>query len=161
MPDLSQYRPNVGLALFSNQGRVFVGRRLGSSGSFQWQMPQGGVDEGESILEAALRELYEEVGLSLKHVRLLEIMEDWQPYEFPSDVKERLGGPYIGQKQKWCAFQFLGTDGDIELDLHEPEFDAWRWVKLFETPKMVVPFKQGVYRKMVRRFAKWTTLNRV
>lgn len=155
MTDLSQYRPNVGLALFSKQGRVFVGRRVGSSGPYQWQMPQGGVDEGEDILEAALRELNEEVGVSRKQVQVLEILEDWQPYMFPPEVKARLGGPYIGQKQRWCAFRFLGTDGDIKLDLHEPEFDAWRWVNLNETPSMVVPFKQNVYREMAEKFGKW------
>ena len=155
MRDLLQYRPNVGLALFSTQGRVFVGRRLGSSGQYQWQMPQGGVDEGEEIIEAALRELNEEVGISHRDVQLLEIMEDWQLYEFPPDVKERLGGPFIGQKQKWCAFQFLGTEGDIRLDLHEPEFDAWCWVKLRDTPSMVVPFKRNVYIAMAKKFEVW------
>lgn len=156
MTDLSQYRPNVGLALFSKQGRVFVGRRVGSSGPYQWQMPQGGVDEGEDILEAALRELNEEVGVSRKQVQVLEILEDWRHYMFPPEVKARLGGPYIGQKQKWCAFRFLGTDRDIKLDLHDPEFDAWRWVKLSETPSMVVPFKQNVYLGVAQKFGKWT-----
>lgn len=156
MTDLSKYRPNVGLALFSEQGRVFVGRRLNSIGPHQWQMPQGGIDEGENVLDAAWRELEEEVGVPPKKAKVLEVLIDWLPYEFPPEVKKRLGGPYIGQKQRWCAFRFLGTDRDIRLDLHEPEFDAWRWARLNETPEMVVPFKRKVYLEMVQKFDRWT-----
>lgn len=151
----SVYRPNVGLALFSRAGHVFLGRRINSRGAFQWQMPQGGIDEGESPEEGALRELEEEVGVSAKLVSVLEETEDWIYYDFPPDLKKRLPGPYIGQRQKWFALRFTGSDSDVRLDLHKPEFDAWRWAGLGETPALVIPFKRPVYTEVAERFARW------
>ena len=98
--DPERYRPNVGLALFSKAGHVFVGRRINGRGAFQWQMPQGGVDKGESTRDGALRELEEEIGVPEKLVDVLEETEDWLYYDFPPDLKKRLPGPYIG-----CAVQ--------------------------------------------------------
>ncbi len=152
-PDL--YRPNVGLSLFSKAGYVFLGRRINSRGAFQWQMPQGGVDAGECPREAALRELEEEIGVSAKLVTILEETDDWIYYDFPPDLKKRISGPYVGQRQKWFALRFNGSDSDIRLDLHTPEFDAWRWAPLEETPPLVIPFKRPVYTQIVTRFARW------
>ena len=149
------YRPNVGLAVFSKAGHVFVGRRINSRGAFQWQMPQGGIDAGESSEEAALRELEEEIGISHKLVKVLEETEDWIYYDFPPDLKKRLGGPYIGQRQKWFALRFTGSDGDVRLDLHTPEFDAWRWAELGELPGLIIPFKRPSYEAVATRFAQW------
>jgi putative (di)nucleoside polyphosphate hydrolase len=151
-----RYRPNVGLALFSKAGHVFVGRRINGRGAYQWQMPQGGLDAGETPLQGALRELEEEIGVAAKLVEVLEETEDWLRYDFPPDLKKRLVGPYIGQKQKWFAFRFKGSDSDVRLDKHTPEFDAWRWARLEETPDLVVPFKRDVYVEVTRRFEKWT-----
>lgn len=150
------YRPNVGLAVFSKAGHVFLGRRINSRGAFQWQMPQGGIDAGESPEQAALRELEEEIGVSAKLVTVLEETSDWIYYDFPPDLKKRLGGPYIGQRQKWFALRFTGSDGDVRLDLHTPEFDAWRWAKLEETPDMIIPFKRPSYEAVATLFAPWT-----
>ena len=154
--DPSRFRPNVGLALFSKAGHVFVGRRVNGRGPFQWQMPQGGIDAGETPGVAALRELEEEVGVSAKLVSVLDETEDWLHYEFPPDVKRRLPGPYLGQRQKWFAFRFLGSDSDIRLDRHTPEFDAWRWARLDETPNLIVPFKRAVYTQVAERFQLWS-----
>jgi len=150
------YRPNVGLALFSKAGHVFLGRRINSRGAFQWQMPQGGIDKGETPQEAAMRELEEEIGVSAKLTSILEETEDWIYYDFPPDLKRRLPGPYVGQRQKWFALRFNGSDSDVRLDLHTPEFDAWRWADLRQTPPMVIPFKRPVYVEVVKRFEKWT-----
>jgi putative (di)nucleoside polyphosphate hydrolase len=151
------YRPNVGLAVFSKAGHVFVGRRINSRGAFQWQMPQGGIDAGESAEAAALRELEEEIGVSPKLVKVLEETEDWIYYDFPPDLKKRLGGPYIGQRQKWFALRFTGSDGDVRLDLHTPEFDAWRWAKLDELPGLIIPFKRPSYVEVAARFSQWAS----
>ncbi|MEM5515759.1 RNA pyrophosphohydrolase [Henriciella sp. AS95] len=153
--DPKLYRPNVGLALFSDAGHIFVGRRINGRGAFQWQMPQGGIDENEDPTHAALRELEEEIGVTEKLVDVLEETTDWLTYEFPAEVKRRLPGPYIGQRQKWFALRFKGSDSDIRLDKHTPEFDAWRWARLSELPGLIVPFKRPVYTEVSRRFARW------
>lgn len=154
--DPGRYRPNVGLALFSKAGHVFVGRRINGRGAFQWQMPQGGIDKGESPCNSALRELEEEIGVPEKLVDVLEETQDWLYYDFPPDLKKRLPGPYIGQRQKWFAFRFKGSDSDVRLDRHTPEFDAWRWALLEDTPALVVPFKRLVYCDVARQFERWT-----
>nr|WP_084420709.1 RNA pyrophosphohydrolase [Henriciella litoralis] len=154
--DPKLYRPNVGLALFSSAGHVFLGRRINGRGAFQWQMPQGGIDEGETPADAALRELEEEVGVSGKLVDVMEETSDWLHYDFPADVKRRMPGPYIGQRQKWFALRFKGSDSDIRLDRHTPEFDAWRWARLEEAPGVIVPFKRPIYEEVSVRFRKFT-----
>ena len=151
--DPARYRPNVGVALFSDQGHVFLGRRVNSHGPFQWQMPQGGIDDGEDPATAVLREMEEEIGVPAKLVTLLGESSDWIYYDFPPELKARLSGPYLGQRQKWFALRFRGSDGDIRLDLHTPEFDAWRWARLEEVPALVIPFKRHVYEQVVREFA--------
>ncbi|MEL6825141.1 MAG: RNA pyrophosphohydrolase [Pseudomonadota bacterium] len=153
--DPALYRANVGLALFSKAGHVFVGRRVNGRGAFQWQMPQGGVDKGESPEEAALREMDEEIGVAAKLVDILEETEDWLYYDFPRDLLRRMGGPYLGQRQKWFALRFKGSDSDVRLDKHTPEFDAWRWAKLDDVPGLIVPFKRPVYEQVAERFSAW------
>lgn len=154
--DPARYRPNVGLALFSKAGHVFVGRRINGRGAFQWQMPQGGIDAGESAADGALRELEEEIGVQAKLVDVLEETTDWLYYDFPPELKKRLPGPYLGQRQKWFALRFKGSDSDVRLDRHTPEFDAWRWAPLADTPDLVVPFKRPVYLTVAERFRPWT-----
>ncbi len=153
--DPALYRANVGLALFSKAGHVFVGRRVNGRGAFQWQMPQGGVDKGESPEEAALREMDEEIGVAAKLVDILEETDDWLYYDFPRDLLRRMGGPYLGQRQKWFALRFKGSDSDVRLDKHTPEFDAWRWAKLDDVPGLIVPFKRPVYEQVAERFSAW------
>ncbi len=154
--DPARYRANVGLALFSAAGHVFMGRRINGRGAFQWQMPQGGVDDGESPRDAALREMDEEIGVAAKLVDVLAETEDWLYYDFPLALRRRMGGPYLGQRQKWFAFRFKGSDSDVRLDKHKPEFDAWRWAPLEEVPSMIVPFKRPVYEQVAARFQPWT-----
>ena len=154
--DPDRYRPNVGLALFSEAGYVFVGRRINGRGPFQWQMPQGGIDQGEAPEVAALRELDEEAGVSPKLVDILEETSDWIYYDFPPALRRKMPGPYLGQRQKWFALRFRGSEHDVRLDRHTPEFDAWRWARLEETPSLVVPFKRHVYEDVAARFEKWT-----
>jgi putative (di)nucleoside polyphosphate hydrolase len=156
--DPSLYRPNVGLAMFSRKGFIFIGRRAvvrKDDTRFAWQMPQGGIDRGEQPRDAAFRELEEETGVGRRHVELLDEIEEWLYYDFPPALKARLSGPYVGQRQKWFAFRFLGGESDIRLDQHTPEFDAWRWEQLERTPDLVIPFKQGVYREVSQRFSRW------
>jgi len=157
--DPSLYRPNVGLALFSKKGHLLLGRRTGvrkDETRYAWQMPQGGIDRGETPFEAAIRELGEETGLEARHVELLEEVEPWLYYDFPPALKARLSGPYFGQRQKWFAFRVTGSDTDVRLDGHTPEFDAWRWAELSEAPDLVIPFKQPVYAEVALRFARWS-----
>lgn len=157
--DIGLYRPNVGLCVFSRRGHVLIGHRAGAKpgdASYAWQMPQGGIDRGETPAVAALRELEEETGLQPHHVELLEELEPWLFYDFPPELKARLAGPYFGQRQKWFAYRFLGSDTDVRLDVHTPEFDAWRWAELSETPGLVIPFKAPVYGEVAKRFERWT-----
>jgi putative (di)nucleoside polyphosphate hydrolase len=156
--DPTLYRPNVGLAIFSKKGRVLLGRRAGvrkDETKYAWQMPQGGIDRGEQPGEAAIRELYEETGLLSKHVELLEELDDWLYYDFPPSLKARLAGPYFGQRQKWFAFRLIGSDTDVRLDSHTPEFDAWKWASLEDAPGQVIPFKAAVYEEVAKRFKRW------
>jgi len=156
--DPRRYRPNVGLALFHREGLVFLGKRYGAEGPYQWQMPQGGVDRGESTTEAAYRELEEEIGVRPEHVELLEETQDWLYYDFPSDVRAKMKsrGRNLGQRQKWFAFRFKGRDSDIRLDTHTPEFVDWRWAPLETAPALVIPFKRATYEEVARRFRKYS-----
>jgi putative (di)nucleoside polyphosphate hydrolase len=156
--DPKQYRPNVGLALFHRDGMVLLGKRNGAEGPYQWQMPQGGMDRGETPLEAAHRELEEEIGVPPSKIELLEETADWLYYDFPSNLRTRMKqrGRYLGQRQKWFAFRFRGRDADVRLDAHSPEFSDWRWAALASAPGLVIPFKRATYEEVARRFAKYS-----
>ena len=144
------YRPNVGLMLIGPERRVFVGRRLNQPDA--WQMPQGGVDKGETPVEAACRELGEEVGTT--RALLLRESRDWVSYDVPPDLQPpHWKGRWRGQAQKWFALAFTGSDSDIDLEAHEREFDEWKWVKGSELVELVVPFKRPIYEAVVTEFA--------
>lgn len=150
-----RYRSCVGIVLFNREGRVFVGERLDSPGA--WQMPQGGVDPGEDVRSAALRELREETGVT--QAEFLGEMPEKIRYDIPGEVRARLpwGKEYCGQEQIWIAMRFTGADSDIDLAAHPPqEFARWRWVPLSETPDLIVPFKRDTYRKVAAAFEAFT-----
>ncbi len=149
-------RPAVGVALFNTDGLVFVGRRLrGRLGS--WQMPQGGIDDGETPFDAARRELAEETGI--RDIAVLGETSEWLSYDLPpgTDPRPRWASRYRGQRQRWFAFRFLGADAAIDLATAHPEFDAWRWVPLAEAVDLVVSFKRPVYERVAAEFARFAT----
>lgn len=144
------YRPCVGILLFNDKGEVFVGQRIDTTAE-AWQLPQGGVDQGESPRDAALRELEEEVGTSKAHI-IAETV-DWIAYDLPEELRGRMwNGNFRGQKQKWFAMKFDGDDSDIVLDTHKPEFKSWQWQPIAKLTELIVPFKRGVYAELIRRF---------
>lgn len=147
------YRPCVGIALFNAQGDVFVGERIDTQGA--WQMPQGGIDAGEDLQEAAFRELAEETGIARDSAEIIRIAQAPIRYDLPAHLKDKLwGGRYAGQEQIWIAMRFTGEDSDINLNAHEPpEFSAWQWVKLKETLDLIVPFKRATYEQVIALFA--------
>jgi putative (di)nucleoside polyphosphate hydrolase len=153
--DLSLYRPNVGVVVFCSRGRVWLGRRANTQGPHNWQFPQGGVDDGEDIEAAARRELHEETGLS--SVELLGRTADWIAYDFPPGwTGSKATKGWKGQKQVWFAYRFTGADAEVNLGLHAPpEFDAWRWASLDETPELVIPFKRATYDHVAQAFARY------
>ena len=155
MSDLTDYRPNVGVVLFHQDGRVWLGRRAGTPAPYNWQFPQGGVADGEDLEVAAFRELEEETGV--RSARLLSRTKEWLTYDFPAGHKSsKVYKGWKGQKQIWFALQFEGEDHEINLDQHEtPEFDAWRWGSLIEAPGLVVPFKKPIYELVQRAFAEF------
>lgn len=146
------YRLCVGLMIENAQGDVFVGQRLDSYMD-AWQMPQGGIDKGETPIEAALRELTEETGLTADMVEVLGETEEWFPYELPRDLVPKLwNGKYRGQKQKWFRLQFVGQDADVNIDTKHPEFRAWKWLPKGEVLDAIVPFKREVYTGVLSAF---------
>jgi putative (di)nucleoside polyphosphate hydrolase len=151
--DLSQYRPNVGLVVFNADNRVWIGHRLGMTSDNSWQFPQGGVDAGEDLEAAALRELYEETGI--RSVSFLGRTQDWIVYDFPPEVlaNNKIGRQFKGQKQIWFAYRFTGEDSEIDLMAHgEQEFGRWEWCELERVLDRVVHFKRKSYRTVIAEF---------
>lgn len=145
-----RYRLGVGILLFDAGGRAFVGERSDAPGA--WQMPQGGIDDGEDPRAAALRELAEETGVA--DARIVGETPDWVSYDLPAEIAAKLWrGRYKGQRQKWFAAQFLGRDADIKLDTHTPEFRAWRWAKIDTLADLIVPFKRPLYEQIVAQLS--------
>lgn len=145
------YRPCVGIMLLNRENDVLVAQRLDMK-SDAWQMPQGGIDRGETPLRAAWREMGEEIGTD--RATLLAESARWLRYDLPDELARTLwGGRFCGQKQKWFAFRFEGEDSDIDIATRRPEFSAWKWVPMVELPAIVVPFKRQLYYDIVAEFA--------
>ncbi len=144
------YRRGVGMMLLNADGLVLVARRAGMNDR-HWQMPQGGIDEGESPRQAALRELEEEIGTN--RAEILAEAPGWIDYDLPAEVaRQAWGGAYRGQTHKWFVLRFTGRDRDIDLATDHQEFDAWKWVAMETLPMLVVPFKRAAYALVVASF---------
>ena len=145
------YRQCVGIMLLNERGEVLVARRADMPNGAAWQMPQGGIDWGETPREAALRELEEEIGTA--KVEIITETRSWLTYECPPDVAGRVwGGRYRGQRQKWFLMRFIGGDGEIDLGAEYREFDAWRWVDPEALPQLIVAFKRQLYLEVLSEF---------
>ncbi len=149
-PGPRAYRDGVGMMLLNAHDQAFVARRRDMP-SEHWQMPQGGIDPGESPTEAALRELEEEVGT--RHAHIVAESRDWFTYDLPTDLVANLwGGRYRGQRQKWFVLRFTGRDSDINIETEHPEFTEWRWTAPRQLPELIVPFKRTLYARLLVEF---------
>ena len=148
------YRPCVGVMLVNAEGKAFVGKRIDNKEGDWWQMPQGGVDKGEELERAMLRELKEEVGTKRRHLEIVARLPEELFYDLPPELVGTLwGGRYRGQRQSWFLVRFTGADSDIDLEAHEhPEFCEWKWVDPELLPELIVPFKREVYQTVVDGF---------
>lgn len=147
------YRPCVGIMLANRHGTIFVGQRIDSKEGDAWQMPQGGIDPGETAEEALIRELREETGLGPHLVDVIARSAQEHLYDLPDALVGKLwGGKYRGQAQRWFLARFKGEDSDINIATEHAEFAAWRWVAADSLVDLIVPFKRPVYREVVREF---------
>ena len=150
--DFAAYRPGVGVMLLNPDGFVFVGHRIRMPPHMsKWQMPQGGIDTGETPRQAALRELREEIGTG--RADILAESRDWLYHDVPDEIAHGImGGRFRGNRQKWFAMRLTGSDADINLAAEHPEFDAWKWVKPEQLPELVVPFMRRLYLDILAEF---------
>lgn len=147
---LLPYRDCVGIMLINSANLVFVARRIDTLVE-AWQMPQGGIDDGETPRQAAIRELTEETGTD--KASIIRESDDWYYYDLPQELIPKLwGGRFRGQRQKWFAMRFTGNDADINIHTAHPEFSEWKWVKIHELPSLIVPFKRALYQSLVDDF---------
>ena len=146
-----KYRKCVGMMILNANKEILVGRRLDHPSGF-WQMPQGGIDENENPKEAVWREMMEEIGTN--KAKLIKVSNQWINYDIPPETLKTLpwGHKYIGQRQKWFAFEFLGEDKDINVGTDNPEFSEWKWAELDSIVDNIVPFKRNVYSVILEEF---------
>ena len=148
-----RYRRGVGVMLLNREGKVFVGARIDNRAD-AWQMPQGGIDEGEEPWATALRELEEETGIAPELVEKVSKCPERLRYDLPEDIRSELwGGKWIGQDQDWFLARFLGDDRDVNIATEHPEFREWKWIEPAQLPNLIVPFKRELYRQLLREFA--------
>jgi len=153
------FRANVGIILSNCDGKVFWGKRIGQT---SWQFPQGGIDEGETPMQAMFRELQEETGLLEKHVQVMGATQDWLRYRLPNKMVRRCnnGKVCIGQKQRWFLLRLTCDDSSVDLSACDvPEFDGWRWVNYWLPAKEVVYFKRRVYERALQELAPLTLID--
>jgi len=145
-------RTGVGIAVLNSQNKVFVGKRKDNPFD-KWQMPQGGVDSNEPLLQAMKRELLEET--SIKNIKVLKEFDQWLEYELPTDLVGKIWkGRYRGQKQKWFVVKFLGNDNEVNINTKNPEFIEWKWIDINLLPDLIVLFKKHVYEKVLAELKK-------
>ena len=151
-PSALPYRPGAGVMLVNAEGKVFVAQRLDSTLE-AWQMPQGGLDEGEDPEAGALRELAEETGIPADKVEIVARCPETLTYDLPHDLVGKLWrGKWRGQEQHWFLARFLGADEDIDIETENPELRAWKWADPHELPAMIVPFKKALYERVLAAF---------
>ena len=145
------YRPCAGIMLLNNQNQVFVAKRIDTAVE-AWQMPQGGIDQGEDPKEAAIRELEEETGIRDTHV--IAEYEGWLTYDLPDELYGKVWkGKFGGQTMKWYVMRFNGNENDINIETTHPEFSEWKWTEISNLPDMIVPFKKDIYQKLADKFS--------
>ena len=148
-----KYRRGVGVMLINRDGKVFVGARIDNTDE-AWQMPQGGMDEGEEPWATALRELEEETGIPPHLVERMADAPERMKYDLPEELRGKLwGGKWIGQDQDWFLCRFLGRDSDVNIATKHPEFREWKWIEPAQLPELIVPFKRDLYRRLLDEFA--------
>ena len=147
-PNFDEYRPSAGVVLINGKGQIFAAERADIAGA--WQMPQGGIDPGETPEEAGRRELFEETGIA--HMRLLAHFPGWLTYDFPNGAK-RTDGSWKGQAQHWMIFRFTGPESEINLEQNPQEFIRWRWMQPEEMLASVALFRKPIYEKVFEQFA--------
>ncbi|MEZ5690987.1 MAG: RNA pyrophosphohydrolase [Rickettsiales bacterium] len=145
------YRKGVGIILLNNENKVFVGKRIDMR-SEAWQMPQGGIDDGEEPEKAVIREMAEETGTDKAYI--IAVSKDWYYYDLPDELVPKIwNGKFRGQQQKWFCLRFSGSDSDIDINTEHPEFDEWQWAEARELPNLIVPFKRQLYKDILTEFA--------
>lgn len=153
-PNTLPYRPCAGVMLLNREGKVFVGQRIDTTVE-AWQMPQGGIDDGEHAEEAAIRELGEEIGVTPDQVALIAVAPGEFYYDLPPELVGQVWkGKWRGQRQRWFLFRFLGEDSDVNIATAHPEFRVWRWIDPADLPLLIVPFKRALYEDVLAAFAK-------
>tara|TARA_S200000501_G_C20650872_1_gene667419 strand:+ start:426 stop:896 length:471 start_codon:yes stop_codon:yes gene_type:complete len=146
-------RIGVGVIVLNKENKIFVGKRKDNPVD-KWQMPQGGVDKNENLINAMKRELYEET--SIQNIKILKELDEWFEYELPKNLLGIIWkGKFRGQKQKWFIVQFVGKENEINLKTKNPEFIEWKWIKMDELPKVIVDFKKNVYEKLLIELKKF------
>jgi len=152
-PDSLPYRPCAGVMLLNREGKVFVGQRIDTTVE-AWQMPQGGIDDGEDAETAAIRELGEEIGVTPDKVALIAVAPGEFYYDLPPELVGQVWkGKWRGQRQRWFLFRFLGEDTDVNIATPHPEFMTWRWIDPADLPRVIVPFKKTLYEQVLAAFA--------
>ena len=154
MSNTLQYRPNVGIVIFNSDKNIWIGKRIDNNTKEGWQLPQGGIDHQEEPLDAAIREVYEETGITT--IKNIATIDNWIKYNLPLDIaKNKWGGKYIGQKQKWYLFYFYGDENEININIDkQPEFSKWKWADEQYIKDNVTNFRKDVYKKVFESFSK-------
>ena len=154
MSNTLQYRPNVGIVIFNSDKNIWIGKRIDNNTKEGWQLPQGGIDYQEEPLDAAIREVYEETGITT--IKNIATIDNWIKYNLPLDIaKNKWGGKYIGQKQKWYLFYFYGDENEINININkQPEFSKWKWADEQYIRDNVTNFRKDVYKKVFQSFSK-------
>jgi putative (di)nucleoside polyphosphate hydrolase len=155
MSEPNRYRRGVGVMLLNSDGKVWVGARIDNPDD-AWQMPQGGIDEGEQPWATALRELEEETGIAPQLVEKIAECPERLRYDLPKEWRPRLwGGKWAGQEQDWFLARFLGRDADVNIHTSHPEFREWKWVEPQRLPELIVPFKRELYARLLSEFSEY------